>query len=52
MAFNKPSEQQQQADHFCEAAKNRMALKSRASGRKRSRSIVQEKDPAYGAGRQ
>ena len=51
MPFNKPSEQQQQADRFREASKNRMALKSRASGRKRSRSIVQEEDPDYGAGR-
>ena len=50
MPFNKPSKQQQQADHFREAAKNRMAVKSKASGRKRSRSIVQEEDPDYGAG--
>ena len=51
LPFNKPSEQQQQADHFREATKNRMSLKSRASGKKRSRSIVQEEDPDYGAGR-
>ena len=50
LPFNKPSEQQQQADHFREASKNRMTLKSRASGKKRSRSIVQEEDPDYGAG--
>ena len=51
LPFNKPSEQQQQAEHFREASKNRMALKSRASGKKISRSIVQEEDPDYGAGR-
>ena len=51
MPFNKPSEQQQQPDHFREVSKNRMSLKSRASGKKRSRSIVQEEDPDYGAGR-
>ena len=50
MPFNKPSKQQQQAVHFREAAKNRVAVKSRASGKKRSRSKVQEEDPDYGAG--
>ena len=50
MPFNKHSEQPQQADVFREAVKNRMAVKSRAPGKKRRRSIMQAEDPEYGAG--